>query len=116
MRFIVDECTGPIVAKWLRDEGHDVFSVFDEARGMTDDDILDKAAVERWVLITNDKDFGEKIFRERRGHHGAVLLRLHDERAAIKVEALRQLIERYASRLPITFVVVSEGRVRFAKS
>lgn len=40
MRFIVDECTGPTVARWLRGEGHDVFSVYDEARGLTDADIL----------------------------------------------------------------------------
>lgn len=28
MRFLVDECTGPKVAAWLRGEGHEVFSVF----------------------------------------------------------------------------------------
>ena len=34
MRFLVDECTGPAVASWLRDHNHEVFSVFDEARGV----------------------------------------------------------------------------------
>lgn len=28
MRFIVDECTGPKVAEWLRTENHEVFSVY----------------------------------------------------------------------------------------
>lgn len=37
MRFIVDECTGPKVARWLRDQGHEVFSVYEEARGIADD-------------------------------------------------------------------------------
>ena len=55
MRFLVDECTGPKVAEWLRVEGHKVFSVFDEARGMADADILVKALAEKWILITNDK-------------------------------------------------------------
>ncbi len=36
MRFLVDECTGPKVAQWLRDQGHEVFSVYDEARGLDD--------------------------------------------------------------------------------
>jgi len=40
MRFLVDECTGPAVASWLRDHNHDVFSVFDEARGVDDDTII----------------------------------------------------------------------------
>ena len=43
MRFLVDECTGPAVAAWLRDQNHNVFSVFDQARGMDDDDIIRKA-------------------------------------------------------------------------
>ena len=59
MRFLVDECTGPAVAEWLRDHSHEVFSVFEEARGMDDDAIIRKAFAENWILITNDKDFGE---------------------------------------------------------
>ncbi len=52
MRFLVDECTGPAVAGWLRDNGHEVYSVFDEARGMADDDIIRKALSENRILIT----------------------------------------------------------------
>jgi predicted nuclease of predicted toxin-antitoxin system len=33
MRFLVDECTGPNVAAWLRDKGYEVFSIFEDARG-----------------------------------------------------------------------------------
>ena len=44
------------------------------------------ALAEKWILITNDKDFGEMIFRERRKHHGIVFLRLSDERSANKIE------------------------------
>ena len=65
MRFLVDECTGPAVASWLHQNGHEVFSVFEEARGMNDDDIIQKAAEDNWILITNDKDFGDKVFRDR---------------------------------------------------
>ena len=65
MRFLVDECTGPAVARWLRNQSHEVFSVYEEARGTVDDDVLDKACNENWVLITNDRDFGEKVYREK---------------------------------------------------
>ena len=76
MRFLVDECTGPKVAAWLRVQGHEVFSVFDEARGIQDDTVIQKAHDENWILITNDKDFGEKVFRERRPHRGVIFMRL----------------------------------------
>jgi hypothetical protein len=36
MRFLVDECTGPAVAAWLKDQGYDVFSIFEKARGIND--------------------------------------------------------------------------------
>jgi len=47
MRFLVDECTGPAVAKWLRGEGYDVFSVFEESRGADDDTIIRKERNEK---------------------------------------------------------------------
>ena len=115
MRFLVDECTGPKVAAWLRDEGHEVFSVFDEARGSEDNQVIQKAYDENWILLTNDKDFGEKVYRERRPHRGIIFMRLEDERAANKIQVLRQLLESYADRLEDQFVVVSETQVRFAK-
>ena len=114
MRFLVDECTGSKVAEWLRDANYEVFSVFDQARGMTDDEILTKALTENCILITNDKDFGEMVFRERRKHHGVVFMRLDDERATNKIEVLRRLLKGYAEKLPEQFVVVTETKVRFA--
>jgi predicted nuclease of predicted toxin-antitoxin system len=112
MRFLVDECTGPAVAGWLRLNGHEVFSIFDEAQGLADDLVLAKSLAENWILVTNDKDFGEMIFRERRSHHGVVFLRLGDERAANKIEVLRKLIESHGHRLANKFVTVTESRVR----
>ena len=114
MRFLVDECTGSRVATWLDENGHEVFSVYDEARGSTDDEILTKAYAETWILITNDKDFGELVFRERRPHHGVVFLRLDDERSIAKIATLEKLLENYAERLPDRFVVVTDNQVRFA--
>ena len=115
MRFLVDESTGPSVAEWLTTEEHEVFSVYDSARGMNDDDIVKKAFDENWILITNDKDFGEQVYRERKPHHGIVLLRLEDERARSKIEVLKRLLNSYSDRLPEQFVVVTEQSVRFSK-
>ncbi|MFH1923125.1 MAG: DUF5615 family PIN-like protein [Planctomycetota bacterium] len=113
MRFLVDECTGPGVARWLTEQGHEVFSVFDQARGADDADVIRKAYAENWILITNDKDFGEKVYREACPHRGIVLLRLADERTAEKIDVLRRLLDDYSARLSDRFVVVTENQVRF---
>ena len=116
MRFLVDECTGPAVAAWLCGEGHVVFSVYDEARGLDDTAIIQKACTENWILVTNNKDFGEKVYREQYPHHGVIFLRLENERSFVKIETLRRLLAAYADQLPNQFVVVTETRIRFART
>lgn len=115
MRFLVDECAGPALAEWLQAQGHEVFSVYDLARGMGDDEIVQKALDENWIIVTNDKDFGEKVYRDRKLHRGVILLRLDDERAASKIGVMTRLLRSYAERLADQFVVVTEKSVRFAK-
>jgi predicted nuclease of predicted toxin-antitoxin system len=115
MKFLVDECTGPAVARWLEQQGHDVFSVYDQARGIDDDTVIEIAQVEGRILVTNDRGFGEKVFRERRPHNGVVFLRLANERPANKIRVLGQLLVQYSNEIHDRFVVVTESRVRFAK-
>ena len=100
MRFIVDECTGPAVAAWLRSQSHDVFSVFEESRGLSDDAVLRKA-------FSEDRKWP---------HHGLILLRLHNERAASKIAAIERLLDAYSDRVHDSFVVVMESQVRFGPS
>jgi predicted nuclease of predicted toxin-antitoxin system len=116
MRFLVDECTGPAVAKWLDRQGHDACSVFDELSGIPDKEVIRRAYDERRILITNDKDFGEKVYRQGDPHRGVVLLRLDNERSANKISVLRNLLSEYADRLHDRFVVVTEEQVRFSRS
>ena len=115
MRFLVDECTGPAVAAWLRNERHEVFSVFEEDRGMDDEAIIQKALRESWILVTNDKDFGAKVYRDGRLHKGVILLRLCDERSPCKINVLSSVLETYSDRVPASFLVATEKQVRFAK-
>ncbi|MFB2837341.1 DUF5615 family PIN-like protein [Floridanema evergladense] len=115
MRFLVDENTGVVVARWLRSQNHEVFSVYEQARGINDDEILQKAFDENWILLTSDKDFGEKIYREQRSHRGIILLRLQNERSSNKIDTLQRLLADYSEQLPNNFVVVTEQQVRFAR-
>lgn len=115
MRFLVDENTGVYVAKWLRSQKHEVFSVYQEARGINDTLIIQKAFQENWILITSDKDFGEKVYREQHPHRGVILLRLEDETSVNKVRVLKTILETYSQQLSDNFIVVTEKRVRFAK-
>ena len=115
MKFLVDECTGPAVANWLEQQGHDVFSVYHQARGIDDHEVMEIAQIEGRILITNDRGFGEKVFRERRPHHGVVFLRLFNERPTNKIRVLGQLISLHGDAIANHFVVVTDTRIRFSK-
>jgi predicted nuclease of predicted toxin-antitoxin system len=115
MKFLVDENTGVYVARWLRDKNYEVFSVYEEARGINDNFIIQKAFRENWILITSDKDFGEKVYREQYPHRGVILLRLENETSTNKVQILQTILDNYSPQLSDNFIVVTEKRVRFAR-
>lgn len=50
MKFIVDESTGPAIAKWLAGSGYEIFSVHNQLRGASDETILKKAIEEEWFV------------------------------------------------------------------
>lgn len=114
MRFLVDECTGPAVGRWLREQGHEVYSVYEESRGIDDDEIIKIGYAENWIIITNDKDFGEKVYREKYPHRGVILLRLENDRIKGKIVALQRVLDNHADKLNDNFVVVTEKAIRFA--
>ena len=116
MRFVVDECTGMAVAEHLREGGHNVIVVAETMSQAEDDTILNKAVDEKRILITNDKDFGELIFRRGYSHHGVLLLRLQDDSAANRVRVVKAVLDQYGDLLKMKFLVVSERQVRIRHS
>lgn len=75
MQFLIDECVGSTMSDWLKSEGFATFSVFDQLRGASDNEILEKCFSDNYILITADKDFGDMVFREQKQHKGIVLIR-----------------------------------------
>lgn len=52
-----------LIVQWLRDPGHDVRWAAEETPGASDPHVLQIAASDNRVLLTNDLDFGEHVFR-----------------------------------------------------
>lgn len=115
MRFLVDESTGLVVANCLGDQHHEVFPIFDDAKGIDNDSIIQKAFNENRILITNDKDFGEKVYEMQYPRKGIILLRFDNERSANKIAVIRRLFGNYSDNIADNFVVLTEKRFRFDK-
>ena len=113
MRFVVDESTGFAVAHFLQNDGHDVIVIAELMPQADDFDILEYACREERIVVTNDKDFGELIFRSGRPYYGVILLRLQDERTQNRLRVMDLLLEQYVEHLPNHFTVVTDQNVRF---
>lgn len=111
-RFLVDESTGQAVVHHLRREGYDVVGVAEVMPQADDNRVIDFAYQEQRILVTNDKDFGEKVFRDGRSHVGVLLLRLSDNRASNKALIAEAVLRHHLDRLPNHFVVATEQTIR----
>jgi predicted nuclease of predicted toxin-antitoxin system len=60
-------------------------------RQVSDADLLAEAETQGYVIMTEDKDFGELIFCDHLNSHGVILLRMDDRPAAIRLFRLQQV-------------------------
>lgn len=111
-KFIVDECTGFAVVEFLRRQGFDVIGVGETMPQASDQAILQRAMAEQRIVVTNDKDFGDMVFRDQRQHCGVLLLRLADDQIATKIRVVAAVLAQYADRLDHRFVVATEKSIR----
>lgn len=111
----MDECTGMSVVTYLQGEGHNVTVVADIMPEADDEEILECAVSEQRIVVTNDKGFGEMVFRSGRAHRGVVLLRLRNERAENKAWVMKAVLAQVGERLQNHYVVATETGIRVRK-
>jgi predicted nuclease of predicted toxin-antitoxin system len=113
MKFLLDQSTDARLSAYLRKLGHDVTRIAaDYPAGLLDPKILSLARAEGRILITDDRDFGELVFRLKLPHAGVIFLRLGTYASlSLKIERLSSVLTHYADQLD-EFLVVTRTRVR----
>jgi predicted nuclease of predicted toxin-antitoxin system len=97
VRWLVDECIDAGLVSHLRAGGHEVVYLAEIAPAASDTEVIVRARAEGRIVLTEDKDFGDLVFR--RGHDVpcVVLLRIdpaRHERKRIRLEICNQSIWR----------------------
>jgi predicted nuclease of predicted toxin-antitoxin system len=116
MKFLFDESVELRLGSYLKAQGHDVKAIAtDYTYGIEDEEVLKIARSEQRILITNDKDFGELVFRYHHPHTGVILLRLKRVPFQMKQERLAEVITTYKQALR-HFLIVTLYTVRIRKS
>jgi predicted nuclease of predicted toxin-antitoxin system len=116
VRFLADQDVYALSVRFLRGLGHDVVTAAEIGLSrVTDTALLARAAEERRIFVTRDKDFGGLVFVERLGK-GVILLRTSPSTLQGTHEELRRVLGTYSeAELASAFVVVEPGQHRFRK-
>jgi predicted nuclease of predicted toxin-antitoxin system len=112
MRWLADECVAAPLVALLRSDGHDVLSVAEVAAGLSDVDVVALALQEKRLLLTEDKDFGDLVFRRERAVPGLVLMRIDTDDFRLKAARLAAAIDQYGEGLFGRYMVIEQGRFR----
>jgi len=114
MKLLANENCPAALVRALRDRGHDVAWIWEDARGCADRDVLARAQREQRVLATFDKDFGELAVRSRMpADCGILLLRLTGTPEQVVELGLAAIEGR--SDWSGHFAVVTNDRIRMRK-
>jgi predicted nuclease of predicted toxin-antitoxin system len=84
VRWLIDECVDADLVALLRQSGHDAVYMCDVAPRSTDVEVMHRADSENRLLLTEDKDFGDLVFRQAKPVPGIVLLRIDSSRRSHK--------------------------------
>lgn len=112
MNLVADENIDRRIVERLRQDGHSVEWIAELAPSVSDEDVLQRAVAAAAVLVTEDKDFGELVYRRGLTHSGILLVRLEGLDNATKAEVVSQAVRDNAMELPGSFAVVSPDSVR----
>jgi|SRR6267142_2732003 predicted nuclease of predicted toxin-antitoxin system len=112
MRWLVDECVDAALVAHLQDGGHDAVYMSDVEPRATDVEVMRRAQRDQQLLLTEDKDFGDLVFRRALPVPGIVLLRIDPRQRSLKIARLEAAIARFGEALFGRYTVVEAARFR----
>jgi len=112
MRLLADGCCPRALVNALRQAGHDVRYAAETDARSTDLNLLGLASAEQRIIVTEDFDFADLLFRDRLPALGAVILFLPALTPSDRAMRLLALIEVGDVALEGRLTIIEKRRVR----
>ena len=113
--FVADESVDFNLIRFMRGKGLSVISILEEAASIKDNLVLKLAVEKNVILITEDKDFGELVFKLKLPHSGILLLRIEDMPREEKNELVFHFIAKFSLQIYKNFEVIKQEKLRIRK-
>ncbi len=108
MKLLLDTCVWGGALKALRAAGHDVVWTGEWEADPGDKEILRQAYEQDRILVTLDKDFGERAIVYLEPHRG--IIRLVGISARMQAEYCQRALEKYGPELGQGAIVTAEAK------
>ena len=115
LSFLADESCDFGVVRALRTEGHDVLAVAEMMSRSDDRDLIEFAARDERILITEDKDFGWLVHVAGVKSNGVIFIRFPGNRRNMMATVVCDVVRQHRDRLSRSFVVIEPGYVRISE-
>jgi predicted nuclease of predicted toxin-antitoxin system len=117
MRFLADAGVSPKTVRFVNQLGHDAIHV--RTLGLeraTDRELVERAAMDRRVILTFDLDFGEVLALGVLDKPSVIIFRLADERPDSVNQRLATVLSERAQELALgSLILVEDARYRLRK-
>lgn len=109
-QIVADESVDFRIVIQLRKTGLTVYSVSEQQPSLKDEMVLSIACDNEALLLTEDKDFGELVFRLQLPHRGILLIRIAERE--LKISSVVETVSRHYNEMLDKFSVINETKLR----
>lgn len=99
LRFMADECCDFTVVRSLRAADYDVYAVGEVMQHSVDRSLIELAAEEDRILLTEDKDFGWLVYASNVSSAGVILIRYPGNARQQLANTVLRLVSEQGERL-----------------
>jgi predicted nuclease of predicted toxin-antitoxin system len=112
IKFLADVNVEKPLVDYLLKQGYDIKWIPDYNSEMPDEDLLQLANQEERILVTNDKDFGDLIFLQRKLSVGTILFRVKGQKSQEKIKLIKKLLMGYRDKILNHYIVITKAKIR----
>ena len=112
MILLADESVARAIIDKLRSDGYSLVAIAEVSPSITDARVLSESDRTQALLITEDKDFGELVYRHGASHQGVVLIRLAGLSRAVRVDLVSEAFRQHAAEFVGAFTVITSSGIR----
>lgn len=113
LKFLANVNVEKPIIDFLVKKGFDIKWIVDIDKRMSDIQVCKIADNEQRIVLSNDKDFGEIVFFQKKILYGIILFRVKGQNSLEKITLLEKLLDKYADKITNHFVIITKEKFRF---